>query len=461
MDAQPHLQRTLTPIMLWGLGVGYVISGMYFGWNFGLHEGGTLGLGIATFFILIMYITFSMSYAELACAIPKAGGAFDYAQRAFGNKIGFVAGMAQWIEFVFAPPAISLGIGAYFHLLFPQVSLTVSVPDYIVLPGIGSMGGSAVIGGELIFAFLAYLIFTGINILGVKISATFELVITLIAVLELTIFAMLTLPHFQWQNLTNNSFPKGVEGAFAAIPFAIWFFLGMEGLANVAEETINPQKNITKGFAYSMATLAVLAVLTFCAAVGVGGWEKVVYDAQGNMSDSPLPMALAQITGENGFFYHSLISIGLFGFVASFNGLLLAAGRATYEFGKSGNFPKWLGEVHPRFKTPHKALWFNMAVGLVALCSGKTSEIITLAVFGAVSMYALSCVSLFALRKKEPLLHRPFLTPAYPFFPAIALAIAMIALAALVAYNLLLAGVFLLIMLLSFFLFGMKKSKSS
>jgi ethanolamine permease len=65
--------------MLWGLGVGYVISGMYFGWNLGLEKGGTLGLAIATFFIIILYVTFTFSSTELACAIPKAGGGFDYA----------------------------------------------------------------------------------------------------------------------------------------------------------------------------------------------------------------------------------------------------------------------------------------------------------------------------------------------------------------------------------------------
>jgi amino acid transporter len=91
-----QLKRTLGPLMLWGLGVGYVISGMYFGWNLGLPEGGTLGLAIATFFIIILYITFTFSYTELACAIPKAGGVFDYATRAMGKDIGFIAGMAHW-----------------------------------------------------------------------------------------------------------------------------------------------------------------------------------------------------------------------------------------------------------------------------------------------------------------------------------------------------------------------------
>ena len=84
--------------MLWGLGVGYVISGMYFGWNLGLEKGGTLGFAIATFFIVLMYLAFTFSYTELACSIPKAGGAFDYAHRAFGKNLGFLAGMAAGLR---------------------------------------------------------------------------------------------------------------------------------------------------------------------------------------------------------------------------------------------------------------------------------------------------------------------------------------------------------------------------
>src|ERR1041384_8015136 len=95
-DLSPtSLKRVLTPAMLWGLGVGYVISGNYFGWNLGLERGGTLGLAIGIVFIIILAVTFTFSYTELACAIPKAGGVFDYATRALGRDIGFLAGMAQ------------------------------------------------------------------------------------------------------------------------------------------------------------------------------------------------------------------------------------------------------------------------------------------------------------------------------------------------------------------------------
>lgn len=428
-----HLKKSLSPILLWGLGVGYVISGMYFGWNIGLDKGGTLGLGIATVFILIMYITFSLSYSELACAIPKAGGVFDYVGRAFGKDLGFVAGMAQWIEFVFAPPAIALGIGAYFHILYPAVD-------------------------ELVFAIVAYFIFTAINIIGVKISATFELIITIIAVAELSLFASLTLPHFQLQNLQTNPFPHGIEGIFAAIPFAIWFFLGMEGIANVAEETIDPQKNITKAFMYSMATLGLLAAMTFCAAVGVGGWEKVVYDSAGKISDSPLPMALGQITGNSGLMYHMLVSVGLFGFVASFNGLLLAAGRVTYEFGKVGQFPRVLGEVHPKFNTPHWALVANMVLGIFALFTKRTGDIITLSVFGAITLYIFSCLAIIRLRKTEPDMPRPFRTPFYPIVPIIALIIASVALVAMSYFNSKLAIIYFAVITFAFVLYKLFNS---
>lgn len=411
--------------MLWGLGVGYVISGMYFGWNIGLDKGGTLGLGIATVFILIMYITFSLSYSELACAIPKAGGVFDYVSRAYGKDLGFVAGMAQWIEFVFAPPAIALGIGSYFHLLMPGVD-------------------------ALWFAVIAYFLFTTVNILGVKISATFELIITIIAVAELSLFAALTLPHFQLENMKVNPLPHGIEGVFAAIPFAIWFFLGMEGLANVAEETIEPQKNITKGFAYSMATLGILAFVTLFAAVGVGGWENV---SQAKIGDSPLPAALAQITGNSGVMYHLLVSIGLFGFVASFNGLLLAAGRTTYEFGRTKHFPVVFGQVHPRFQTPHWALILNMLIGIAVLFTGRSADIITISVFGAICLYIFSCLAILRLRKTEPDMERPFRVPFFPFFPIIALVIALVALLAMTYYNTFLAAVFFGVLVLSFVLF--------
>jgi ethanolamine permease len=422
------LSRTLTPLMLWGLGVGYVISGMYFGWNLGLEKGGTLGLAIATFFIIILYITFTFSYAELASAIPKAGGGFDYSRRAFGDTWGFIAGMAQNIEFIFAPPAIAFAIGAYFNLFFPSIPI-------------------------IVISIISYILFTALNIRGVKISALFELGITLFAVGELLLFAGITLPHFSSEAFFENSLPNGIPGIFAALPFAIWFFLGLEGVANVAEETINPQRTIKVGFSSALITLIVLCLLVFAGAVGVGGWENIVYRADGSTSDSPLPLALINIVGENNFLYHLLITVGLFGLIASFHGLILAAGRASYEFGKARFAPPVFGKIHPTFHTPANALLLNMGIGILALLTGKTAEIITIAVFGALFLYFFSMLSLIKLRLSEPELPRPFKVPFYPLFPYTALTITLVALIAMIVFNFVLFLLFFSIMLISVFIF--------
>ncbi|MGN6495029.1 MAG: ethanolamine permease [Agriterribacter sp.] len=436
LSSQGNLSRTLGPLMLWGLGVGYVISGMYFGWNLGLAEGGTYGLALATLLIIILYITFTFSYTELACAIPRAGGVFDYATLALGKEMGFLAGMAQIIEFVFAPPAIAAAIGAYFHIFFPQISVTT-------------------------IAIAAYIVFTALNIYGVKAAATFELVITILAVVELLIFAGATLPHFEARHIALNAFPNGWMGVWAAIPFAIWFFLGIEGVANVAEEAVNPQRNVMIGFGSALLTLIVLCVLTFLSSVGVAGWEAIVYPAPGaDPSDSPLPLALAKITGNSGWLYHLLITIGLMGLVASFHGIILAAGRATFEFGRVKYIPKVFGKVHPKFKTPANALLFNMVIGIIALLTGKTGQIITIACFGALSLYIFSMVTVIVLRKKQPLLERPFRVPLYPYFPFTALIIAIISLVAITTLNIAVALVYFGILLASYiwFHFFVKKS---
>lgn len=430
------LKRTLTPAMVWGLGVGYVISGNYFGWNLGLEKGGTLGLAIAIFFIIILYITFTFSYTELACAIPKSGGAFDYANRAFGKDVGFITGMAQNIEFILAPPAIAFAIGSYLNIFFPAIPI-------------------------LLFSVMAYFFFVSLNVYGVKVAATFELVITILAVAALLFFAALTFPKFQFSHLQQNAFPFGYSGVLAAIPFAIWFFLGIEGVANLAEEAINPKRTILVGFGSAIATLVILCLITFVSSLGVAGWEAIVFRNDGSTSDSPLPLALGLIMSSSSLSYQLLLIVGLFGLIASFHGLMLAAGRSTYEFGRVGYAPFFLGKVHSKFKTPANALLVNMSLGLMALFSGKTGEIITISVFGALTLYIISMLSVLRLRKIEPNLVRPFLVPLFPIFPLLALGIASFSFVAMAIYNVQLVVIYFLIIGVSYGIFKVWNSLKS
>jgi ethanolamine permease len=406
-----ELKRALGPVMLWGLGVGYVISGMYFGWNLGLPLGGTWGMLAATVAATILYVTFIFSYTELACAIPRAGGAFDFGLRAFGPVGGLVLGVAQIVEFLFAPPAIAAAIGAYFNLFFPQVSPTT-------------------------IAVVAYVVFTALNIWGVKQAAAFELAVTAAAVIELLIFMGVTAPHFSAANLARDGLPHGWSGALACLPFGVWMYLGIEGVANVAEEARDPHRDIVRGFGWAIATLVVLALGVFLTSVGVAGWPAVVYPSPGAApSDSPLPLALGHVVGGRGAMFHLLVTIGLFGLVASFHGIVLAAGRAALELGRTGYAPAFIGRVSTRTGTPAAALLVNAAIGVGAILSSRTGDLIVLSGFGAVTLYALSMLALFALRRREPDLPRPFRAVAYPWFPATAFALAVISLAAMVWTN--------------------------
>jgi ethanolamine permease len=439
---QLHLKRLLGPVMLWGLGVGYVISGEYFGWNLGLPEGGPYGMLIAFAAVTVMYVTFVFSYAELACAIPRAGGVFVYGVRGLGLTGGYIGGVAQVIEFVFAPPAIAMAIGEY-----GSIWIDAATRDSVNTWCAAFFSGLNI---KVLIAIGAYVLFTALNIWGVRQAAVFELVVTVLAVGELLLFAGVALPHFQMANLTSGGLPNGFSGVIRAVPFAIWFYLAIEGVANVAEEARHPQRDVARGFGAAMITLVVLACIAFFCSVGVGGWERVVYKPESistgehgqiiiaddaETSDSPLPLALGQFLDVGHPLYHLLVGVGLLGLVASFNGIILASGRALLEMGRVGFLPYAIGHTHRRRKTPVAALAVNLIVGIIAICFFDTAKLITLSALGAVTLYIVAMLALLRLRVREPELVRPYKTPFYPVLPIVALVLAVGALGAMSYVN--------------------------
>ncbi len=436
------LHRTLGPLMIWGLGVGYVISGSYFGWNLGLETGGPYGMLAATLIATALYVTFVLGYAELSCAIPRAGGAFVYAQRAFGEKTAFVVGLAQIVEYCLAPPAIAFAIGSYINIgwgdaLRTWLHVTEQPGDLVTVINV--------------VALAAYVIFTAINMWGVKLSASFELVITIIAVVELLVFGAVALPGFKWETFSQDGMPNGWGGVFLALPFALWFYLAIEGVANIAEEAKNPQKDLPRGFLSAMGTLVVLAMIVFFGSVGVAGWKAVYFvnGVDGATSDSPLPMAIKQMHGD-GLLFKVMTNFGLLGLIASFHGIILASSRALLEMGRSRFLPKAIGRLHEGRGTPVVALVVNFGVGLLALFTGKTGDIITIAIFGALTLYFFSTIALFRLRKLEPELERPYQTPGYPVVPAVSLVLTVLALAAMIWSNPRVFAVYVAILVVGF-----------
>jgi ethanolamine permease len=381
-----------------------------------------------------MYTTFIFSFTELTTAIPHAGGPFAYSYRAFGPFGGFLAGFATLVEFIFAPPAIALAIGSYLNVQFPSLD-----------PRTVAVG--------------AYFVFMALNIVGVTIAATFELFVTILAIIELLVFMGVVAPGFAWSNFVAHGWAGEdhlssavLGGIFAAIPFAIWFFLAIEGVAMAAEEAKEPKRSIPRAYIAGIMTLVALAFGTMIFAGAVGDWSVLA-----NIND-PLPQAMKIVVGAQSGWLHMLVWIGLFGLIASFHGIIIGYSRQIFALSRAGFLPPFLARLHPRRKTPHWAIIAGGVIGIGAIYSDNvltfggnplTANIVTMSVFGAIVMYIMSMVSLFRLRQTEPNLERTYKAPFYPVFPAIALCMAVVSLAAMIYYNVLVFGVLVVLFGLS------------
>lgn len=445
-NAHPMLKRTLGTIQLWGIAVGLVISGEYFGWSYGWASAGTLGFAVTALFIALMYTCFIFSFTELTAAIPQAGGPFAYSKAAYGPTGGYIAGAATLIEFLFAPPAIALAIGAYLNVQFPDLN-----------PKLVATG--------------AYILFMTLNIVGVSLAASFELLITVVAIGELLIFMGVVSPGFEMANFVRGGWAgqddfsmAAIPGMLAAVPFAIWFFLAIEGVAMAAEEAKDPRRSIPIAYIAGILTLVALAIGVMVFAGGVGDWTRL-----SNIND-PLPQAMKAIVGDNSNWLHMLVWLGLFGLIASFHAIILGYSRQIFALAREGYLPRMLAQIHPRLRTPHRAVLAGGVVGIIAIFSDNlvsfggqtlTANIVTMAVFGAITMYLISMLSLFKLRRTAPGLVRPWRAPFYPWFPGFTVLAAGICLVTMVYYNFLIFCVYVALMVAGYVVFLISRDKRS
>jgi len=327
-------QGTAGWILLAGLGVSYVISGDFAGWNFGFAQGGFGGMFIATVLIALMYGCMVFGLAELSAMIPTAGGGYGFARRAMGPVGGFLTGTAILLEYAIAPAAIAVFIGGY----------------------TGALLG---VDGPIIYA-LFYAIFVGIHLRGTGEALKIMLVITAVAVLALLLFVVGMLPHFSWDNLTDMPvntdavgasvwLPEGYWGIWGAIPFAIWLFLAVEGVPLAAEESKDPTRDMPKGIITAMLILLLLGGLVLFLAPG-GSSAALMADHA-----APLVGALQHVYGENSILATVVNVVGLAGLIASFFSIIFGYSRQVFALSRAGYLPRWLSVTSAR-KVPVLAL---------------------------------------------------------------------------------------------------------
>ena len=390
---------------LWALGVGAVISGDFFGWNFGLAVGGFGGLAIATAIVAVMYLGICYSIAEMSPALPHTGGAYSFGRTAMGPWAGFITGLAENVEYILTPAVIVVGIGGYMGSVFNAIfGIAIPAPAWWLL---------------------FYVLFVGLNIVGVEATFRFSVLITILALGILVVFWVGALAHFSWEialniqpgNGNSRFLPFGWTGVAQALPFAIWFYLVIEQLPLAAEESHDPQRDMPKALLWGILTLIVASGLTLFLNAGIAPGAAVV-----GRSDEPLFLAFTTIFGERiGASVLALLAVA--GLVASFHTIIYAYGRNIYSLSRAGYFPQWLSVTLPNRKTPHVALIGGAAIGYcVALLIefgdgwfGKEvpvgAVLLNMAVFGAVIAYIMQMIAFVRLRQRFPAIARPYVSP--------------------------------------------------
>ncbi|WP_128645838.1 ethanolamine permease [Rhodococcus sp. BS-15] len=392
-------------VLLAGLGVSYVISGDYSGWNLGLAEGGFGGLLIAAIIIAGMYLAMVLGMAEMSSALPAAGGGYTFARRAIGPWGGFATGTAILIEYAIAPAAIATFIGAY----------------------VESLGLFGITDGWWVY-LVVYAVFIGIHLSGAGEALKIMFVITGIALVGLVVFAIAAIGQFDASNLTDIAptdaagasgfLPFGYLGIWAAVPFAIWFFLAIEGVPLAAEEAKDPTKNVPRGIIAAMGVLLVTGAVVLFLVTGAGGADAV------KESGNPLVEALGDGTASKIVNY-----IGLAGLVASFFSIMYAYSRQLFALSRAGYLPKTLSITNSR-KAPTLALIVPGVIGFLLSLTGQGGMLLNMAVFGAALSYVLMMVSHIVLRRREPNMERPYRTPGGVVTTGFALVIAALAVVA-------------------------------
>jgi ethanolamine permease len=270
-----------------------------------------------------------------------------------------------------------------------------------------------------------YAVFIGIHLSGVGEALKVMSVITGIALVGLVIFAIAAISQFDASNLTDIDvtdaagasalLPFGVLGIWAAIPFAIWFFLAIEGVPLAAEETADPERNVPRGIIAAMVVLLVTCMTVLVLATGAGGAAA--------MSDSGNP--LVEALGE-GAMAKVVNYIGLAGLIASFFSIIYAYSRQLFALSRAGYLPTVLSVTNSR-KSPTLALVVPGVIGFLLSLTGQGALLLNMAVFGAALSYVLIMVSHIVLRRREPDMPRPYRTPGGVFTTGFALVIAVLA----------------------------------
>jgi ethanolamine permease len=411
--AEHALKKPLKVLDIWALGVGVVITGEYFGWNFGLKDNGPIAVLVASLIVCLLYLTWVLALTELSVAMPYAGGPLAYGRRAAGPTMGFIMGWSMFLECQFATIATAIATGGYVAFLLNPAAPNDNVATWAALATV--------------------VVFFVLHAWGVKEQSTVMVWMTYGAILGLVIFWCLAATNFRWDRVwTNPLLPadKGWRAVLDAVPYALWWLVMIETVALAAEEADQPQRTIPRGLVMSQLTLIVLVVLTWLFACGAVddsqalGATNVTYPLAKVVAEIPIGRSPAAVYGFG--------LMALFGMIASYHGMVYGTSRQAFGLGRAGYLPGILGMVHSDRRTPVPALTLCSLVTAAFVVANLTyKEAIALALLvstlSALVWYVLAIVCLLLLRLREPALFQNYQSPVARVLPATVIVLSVFA----------------------------------
>lgn len=419
-DALPHLQRVLGPWSAVSIVIGTVIgSGVFLVPSTMIRSTGSVWLLFVVWVVAGLLSLFgALTYAELAAAMPEAGGEYVYLSAAYGKFWGFLYGWTQfWVAKSGSIATLAAAFYIYLTEFVPALHTVVCVLPWHIGPG-GSLleiryGQLAAIGVILGLCAVNYAGTRSGGNLQVAVTGLKMLLIAGIIVAGLA-FGRGDFSHFGMPAAVH----AGIAGFFVAMVSALWAYDGWNNVSMVSSEIRRPQRNLplalASGTAAVIATylLINLAYFYVLSPAQVAASHRVASDMMQSMWGKGAAAAVAVAV---------LISI-----FAALNGSILSGARVPYAMARDGLFFRAARTVHPKYKTPGNSMILLCLWACVVVLSGWFDDLYNFVIFGSWILYLLTTLSVFVLRKKRPEMVRPYRVIGYPLVPVLFIAGAML-----------------------------------
>lgn len=393
------LARVLGPAQVWALGVGIVLVGEYMGWNFAVGKGGAYAALIACWAAGLLYTCVAMIDSEVTSTVAAAGGQYTQAKHIIGPLMAFNVGLYLVFAYTMLEAANAITAG----YLFDQVAQMTGHSGLDQRPFV-----------VLVIMFLAWL-----NYRGVLATLNFNLVITAFAFCAIVVLFFAVTPWsaespLRHMELLGNQpgLPYGWLGVLASLHFGLWYYLGIEGTTQAAEEVRSPARSLPFGTMAGIITLLIAASLTWYICAGLIPWEYLGDGVNGSVA--PLFDA-ARLTGSQPLVI--MLGLGtLCATLASANGCINDASRAWFSMGRDHYLPAWFGAVHPKFRTPYRSIIFLVPIALIFALGAPLDQVITFSILSGLLEYTFMPLNVILFRRKWPLdsIKRGYVHPFHP-----------------------------------------------